>query len=116
MDDRFLKDARQEPRPEFARNLRERLRAQESRAEVRKTSPARFVPALAGLAAVLVAVGLFSIPAVRATAQGFLDLFRVRNFAAVEFDPSRFDKVQIGDTILMTFTESSGVMLKPANE
>jgi hypothetical protein len=94
MDDRFLKDARQEPRPEFARNLRERLRAQESRAEVRRKAPARFVPALGGLAAVLIAVGLFSIPAVRATAQGFLDLFRVRNFAAVTVDPARLQQIK----------------------
>lgn len=94
MDDRFLKDARQEPRPEFARDLRERLRAQEARAEVRRTAPARFVPALAGVAAVLVAVGLFSIPAVRASAQAFLDLFRVRNFAAVTIDPARLQQIK----------------------
>ena len=94
MDDRFLKDARQEPRPEFARNLRERLRAQEARGEARHAAPARFVPALGGLAAVLVAVGLFSIPAVRASAQAFLDLFRVRNFAAVTIDPARLQQIK----------------------
>jgi len=41
---------------------------------------------------------------------------RGKRFVARVKDPSRFDKVHIGDTILMTFTEASGVSLKPANE
>src|SRR5689334_11618772 len=94
MDDRFLKDARQEPRPEFARSLRERLRAQEHEAQVRRASPARWTPVFAGVAAVLLAVGLFSIPAVRVSAQAFLDLFRVRNFAAVTVDPARLQQIR----------------------
>ena len=39
---------------------------------------------------------------------------RGKRFVARVKDPSRFDKVHIGDTILMTFTEASGVSLKPA--
>ena len=94
MDDRFLKDARREPRPEFARSLRERLRAQEHEAQARRTAPARWAPAFGAIAAVLLAVGLFSIPAVRASAQAFLDLFRVRNFAAVTVDPARLQQIR----------------------
>jgi hypothetical protein len=41
---------------------------------------------------------------------------RGKRFVARVKDPSRFDKVEIGDTILMTFTEAVGVSLKPANE
>jgi hypothetical protein len=41
---------------------------------------------------------------------------RGKRFVARVKDPSRFDRVRIGDTILMTFTESVGVLLKPANE
>ena len=55
---------------------------------------ARLTPALGAVAAVLVAVGLFSIPAVRASAQAFLDLFRVRNFAAVSIDANRLAQLK----------------------
>jgi len=41
---------------------------------------------------------------------------RGKRFVARVKDPSRFDRVRVGDTILMTFTEASGVSLKPANE
>jgi len=41
---------------------------------------------------------------------------RGRHFVARVKDPSRFDKVRVGDTILMTFTEAAGISLKPANE
>ena len=41
---------------------------------------------------------------------------RGKHFVARVKDPSRFDRVRVGDTILMTFTEAAGVSLKPANE
>jgi len=95
MDDRFLKDARQEPRPEFARSLRERLRAQEATVERRASfSARRFSPALGAFAGLLAVAFLFSIPAVRASAQAFLDLFRVRNFAAVTVDEARLAQLR----------------------
>jgi hypothetical protein len=93
MNDDFLKEARQEPRPEFARSLRERLRAQESTAPARRALP-RLSPALGAFAALLVVVALFSLPAVRASAQAFLDLFRVRNFAAVTVDAERMQRLK----------------------
>jgi len=94
MDDRFLKDARQEPRPEFARDLRERLRAQETAHEAHRASRPRFSPVFAGAFALLAVVGLFSIPAVRVSAQAFLDLFRVQNFAAIKVDPARLAQLR----------------------
>jgi hypothetical protein len=39
---------------------------------------------------------------------------RGKYFTARVADPSRFEKVRIGDTILMTFTESTVISLKPA--
>lgn len=40
---------------------------------------------------------------------------RGKHFTARVVDPSRYEKVRIGDTILMTFTESTAISLKPAN-
>jgi hypothetical protein len=39
---------------------------------------------------VIVAAGLFAFPSVRASAQSFLDIFRVRTFTPVAVDPERF--------------------------
>ena len=39
---------------------------------------------------------------------------RGKYFTARVADPSRFERVRIGDTILMTFTEATAVSLKPA--
>jgi hypothetical protein len=91
MDDRFLAEPRREPRPEFARSLRERLRTGDAGAP----RPAfRLHPALAaGLAAAAFAAS-FALPAVRATAQQVLDLFRVREFAVVQVDENRLAKLK----------------------
>ena len=96
MDDRFLEQARREPRPEFAADLRARLRRRSEGGESR-----RFVPrpglALAAGIAVAAAAALIAFPSVRASAEAFLDLFRVRNFTAVQFDPARLEKVRAMD-------------------
>jgi hypothetical protein len=39
---------------------------------------------------------------------------RGKYFTARVKDPSRLDKVHIGDTIVMTFTEAAAISLKPA--
>jgi hypothetical protein len=39
---------------------------------------------------------------------------RGKHFVARVVDPSRFEKVHIGDTIVMTFTEAAVISLKPA--
>jgi len=91
MDDRMLREYRCDPDPEFARNLRERLRRQEGP----RALPARTVArALAFACAVLAVIGLFAIPSVRVSAQALLDLFRVRRFAAVEFSQSRMETLR----------------------
>lgn len=90
MDDRFLEQMREEPRPGFARSLRERLREVEDTAETR---PA-WRPALAIALTVAVVSASFLLPAVRVAAQNALDLFRVRSFAGVEIDESRVDELK----------------------
>lgn len=94
-DDRFLHSLKEPPRPEFERDLGARLRrvAREEAEAARAPRPAampRFAVAFAALAAVS---ALFLFPGVRASAQAFLDLFRVQNFVAVSFDPARMEKL-----------------------
>lgn len=91
MDDRFMYELRRDPDPRFAAELRDRLGRDE---HMRQHRARRWRPALAAVAAVAAVVALFAFPSVRASAQAVLDLFRVRTFAAVEFDPSRLDKLR----------------------
>ena len=110
MDDRFLYEARREPRPEISANLRAKLRRQgPERSGVRWLTLRPGAAVAAGLV-MLVAAALIAFPSVRASAQAFLDLFRVRNFAAVEFDPARLDKLQSlrQDNALLVFDRQGG--------
>jgi len=88
-DDRFLHSYAQDPPPGYARRLRETLRELE---EPARRSPWR--PLVAAAAGLAVLVALFAFPAVRAGAQAMLDMFRVRNFVAVSFDPARLEKLR----------------------
>lgn len=91
MDDRKLHEYRRPPDPRFARDLRERLR----RGERPRALPARgLTRALAGVFAVVMVAALFAIPSVRVSAQSFLEMFRVKRFAAVEFDESRMETLR----------------------
>jgi hypothetical protein len=113
MEDDFLKNARRDPRPEFAQQLREKLERLEAAEAAgarpdatRAAQPDEWTPApvrrlrwnvaWAGLGSVAVAAVamLFIFPSVRASAQAFLDLFRVRTFAAVSVDPARLEKLK----------------------
>ena len=95
MDDRFLHEARREPRAEFASGLRRRLaqddEAARARIVARRGGLRRGLLAFAPVAAAVLVLVLF--PEVRAGAQAFLELFRVRNFVAVNVDPDRVKKV-----------------------
>jgi hypothetical protein len=91
MDDRMLDEYRRAPDPQFARDLRERLRQRERPPGI----PRPLVRALTAAAALGVAVAIFAVPSVRVSAQAMLDLFRVRTFAAVEFDESRLEKLRL---------------------
>ena len=91
MDDRVLRALRESPSPEFAARLRARLHAQEASMPATATRRWRR-PAAAALAAAASAA-LFVLPGVRASAQAFLDLFRVVNFTAVPVDLTRLDRL-----------------------
>jgi hypothetical protein len=88
MDDQFMLGAWRRPRPDFVRQVRERLDKQDlEMAVIHQPRPA--LRATAYAAAVLVVVGAFALPSVRAAAAAFLDLFRVVNFAPVAVNPER---------------------------
>src|SRR6266513_1871618 len=94
MDDRFLHDARRAPRAEFATGLRARL---ERTADERPPRVARrWAPVASGFVALAVIAALFTLPSVRASAQAFLDLFRVRNFTAITVDAARMRQLENG--------------------
>src|SRR4051794_18919019 len=81
MDDDLLYTLRREPDAAFADRLRAALRHQASAGSQQRGWPIR---RLVTAAVVVLAVsGLLSVPAVRASAQSFLALFRVVNFVAV---------------------------------
>jgi hypothetical protein len=95
VDDKFLetmKSMQEQPRPGYARALRERLRQLEE-----DEAPARaawWQPALAGVAAVAAVVALLSLPSVRASAQQVLDMFRVRTFAVVQVNAAQLERLE----------------------
>ena len=104
MNDDFLRALDEAPRPEFARALREQLRDDADAAALVR---ARWRPVLAFAAAAVVIVVAFAFPAVRVSAQAVLDLFRVREFTAVSFDPQRFERLhaQGGDRVFGVFDQ-----------
>lgn len=92
MDDHFLESQRREPDPGFARRLRAHLDTLDTERAPRPLAWLR--PALAAGLAVLVGVGLFTVPAMRVRAQQLLDLFRVQDFAVVQVDEGRMEQLR----------------------
>jgi hypothetical protein len=105
VSDDFLSRLREEPRPEFEERLGERLRDIDARGRQRRLAPGtwhRFVPALAGAGLVAALALAFTLEPVRAAAREFLDLFRVKRFAAVPVDPERLARLVKGGLDLKT--------------
>ena len=99
-NDDFLQQARRDPRPGFEAELRRKLRAQSAGEADAGYAPRplwRRVPVLAATAALAAAMAIAFFPSVRASAEAFLDLFRVRNFVAIQFDGARLDKLRALD-------------------
>jgi hypothetical protein len=96
VNDDFLTDLREEPRPEFASGLEARLREIEAERAATRSPLRRLAPALAGAGVVAMIAFAFTLEPVRAAAQSFLDLFRVKRFAAVPVDPERLAKLAEG--------------------
>jgi hypothetical protein len=92
MNDEFLKNLREDPRPEFARSLHERIDA--PLPPKRSFALTAWRPALTWAGGLAALVLLFSFPGVRAAAQDFLDMFRIKRFVAVPFDPARLAKLK----------------------
>src|SRR5688572_28719298 len=88
MDDKFLYGLHADPPAEFADRLRTHLRRQEETSRIKDGRRLTWGAGAAAAAAILAGVVL-TFPAVRASAQAFLDLFRVINFTAVPVDPVR---------------------------
>lgn len=91
MDDTQLNGLRREPSPAFAARLQASLHEHDASPSRIEWSRLRSiaVPVLI----ILAIVGLLSVPAVRASAQSFLALFRVVNFVAVPVDESRMARL-----------------------
>jgi hypothetical protein len=99
VSDDFLSRLREEPRSEFAERLEERLREIDAGERERRLAPRplrRYAPALAGVSLVAALALAFALEPVRAAAREFLDLFRVKHFAAVPVDPERLARLAHG--------------------
>src|SRR5262249_7055132 len=117
LNDDFLSQLREEPRPEFAEGLGRRLRAiEDERAAAPRPLRGRARPFLAAAAAVALVAAIVGLPPVRAAARGFLDLFRVKRFAAVPVDPERIARLQEGRLDLRALVGDQVETLEPAVE
>jgi hypothetical protein len=116
MNDDFLSEHRERPRPEFARALRERI--DEQGRDGSRAGAGWLVPRwAAGLATAAVLVTLtFSFPGARAAARDFLDLFRIQRFAAVPIDPARIAQLKSGDLDIKALLSDDVEVLKEPGE
>lgn len=106
----------EEPRPEFAATLRRRLQAIEAQDQERRASRRRAAPVLV-TAALLAVVGFsLSLRPVRAAAQSFLELFRVKRFAAVAVDPERLARLHEGKLDFKTLVGEQVEVIEPGRE
>ena len=92
MDDTTLNALRAEPPAAFADRLRASLQRVEVAAAPRRRWPVGKIALTA--ATVVVMAALLNVPAVRASAQSFLSLFRVVNVVAVPVDVRRMDTLK----------------------
>ncbi len=116
MKDEFMTRLREDPRPEFKRDLKQRL----SRAGATRmsTAPQRFLNgklALAGLAGILI-VALIVSPGAQVLAQEFLNLFRVKRITAVSISPELISQLREGQLDIESMLSSSvEVLREPAD-
>jgi len=94
MDDQFLRDLRKQPNPEFAARLRATLRSAPPSAVARVAPAAKVRKWFAAAASIAVVGFAFTLPPVQAAAEAFLELFRVRQFTGVQFDPERLRSLE----------------------
>jgi hypothetical protein len=94
MEDQFLRDLKRQPSPEFAARLRAALRTVPPHAAARVAPAVGLSKWFAAAASIAVVGFAFTLPPVQAAAEAFLDLFRVRHFTGVEFDPGRLQTLE----------------------
>lgn len=94
LDDKFLRDLKKQPAPEFAGRLRSTLRALPQTAGARSAPAADLKRWFAAAASIAIVGFAFTLPAVQAGAQAFLDFFRVKQFTGVQFDPERLQSLE----------------------
>lgn len=95
MDDEFLTRYGSSPRPEFARQLQERIeQPMKNQNQTLRRNVLRWSPALLAASLVVVAVLVLTFPPAQAMAQDFLNLFRVKKFAAISVDPARVNELE----------------------
>ena len=94
MDDQFLRDLKEQPNPVFAARLRATLRTLPPNAVARVAPAAELREWFAAAASIAVVGFAFTLPPVQAGAEAFLDLFRVRQFTGVQFDPERLRSLE----------------------
>lgn len=119
MNDDPLSELREEPRPEFAASLARRLRDldEHERAQLRgERRGLRLMPPLLAAGLVAAVALAFTLPPVRAAAREFLELFRVKRFAAVPVDPERLARLQEGKVDLKTLVGEQVEVIEPAQE
>ena len=91
MNESQLSALRTPPPPEFASRLRATLADQERASRTTRRQLSQIGRIAASFAVVAGAAGALSVPAVRASAQSFLALFREVRFAAVSVDRARIE-------------------------
>lgn len=98
MDDEFLTRYHENPRPEFARQLQERIdQPMNTQNKTLGKNLLRWSPAFLAASVILAAVLVLTFPPAQALAQDFLSLFRVKKFAAITFDPARMSQLENTD-------------------
>jgi hypothetical protein len=99
MEDAQLHALRHDPPQEFVNRLRGRLDGETVACATRRWPIARFVAPAAAAAGIAL---LLTVPAVRASAQSFLALFRVAHFVALPVDTHRLDALKAQQLDLRT--------------
>lgn len=104
MNEELLHAYRKEPRPEFAERLHDRINRTviDDGPKPAAAFLARWKPVFAAATAVACLAVALTVPSVRAVAQDFLDLFRVKKFAAVSISADRMGQLRDGKVDLQT--------------
>ncbi len=110
MDD-FLNKFRKEPSPEFSRRLYQRINQPMEETTVKTRRFMLWKPAFAAVG-VLLALALVFSPSARAMAQDFLNLFRVKRFAAISVDQSRLTALEQSKVDIESLLSSGTEVLK----